>query len=382
MLFEKFVLGLGLATAFQSIIINRELPHDFDFLTASWTRMLGATAEVKLQDFRNVQYYGTVQLGTPAKSFKVMFDTGSSNLWVPSSKCTNCAFWKSKYNPFASSTYRANGTEFEIQYGTGSMKGFVVHDVLTIGSLQCDLDFAVATNEPGLTFKTAKFDGIFGLGWPSIAVDGIVPPMQQFHKAGLLDEYMFGFYLQENNKKKGVLTIGGYDKTKAKSVQWTPVSEENYWSVNMQKMTFGGKVATSVTWAIVDSGTSLIVGPKADVSVVAGLMGATEIMSGMYSVSCSSELPDMEVTLGSGSEAITLVVKGEDLRMKICMFYVICECILGITGMDLPEPLWILGDAVMRDYYTIFDIGNARIGFSKIYGNKEKMTAQTKRKVM
>jgi len=99
------------------------------------------------------------------------------------------------------------------------MKGFVVHDVLTIGSLQCDLDFAVATNEPGLTFKTAKFDGIFGLGWPSIAVDGIVPPMQQFHKAGLLDEYMFGFYLQENNKKKGVLTIGGYDKTKAKSVQ-------------------------------------------------------------------------------------------------------------------------------------------------------------------
>jgi len=150
----------------------------------------------------------------------------------------------------------------------------------------------------------------------------------------------------------------------------------------MQKMTFGGKVATSVTWAIVDSGTSLIVGPKADVSVVAGLMGATEVMSGMYYVSCSSELPDMEVTLGSGSEAITLVVKGEDLKMKICILYVICECILGIAGMDLPEPLWILGDIVMRDYYTIFDIGNARIGFSKIYGNKEKMTAQTKREVM
>jgi len=377
-----FVLGLRLATAFQSITISREIPHDFDFLTASWTRMLGATAEVKLQDFQNVQYYGTVQLGTPPQSFKVMFDTGSSNLWVPSSTCTNCAFWKSMYNPSASSTYKANGTEFHIEYGTGSMKGFVVHDVLTIGSLQCDLDFAVATNEPGITFKTAKFDGIFGLGWPSIAVDKIVPPMQQLHKAGLLDEYMFGFYLQQNNKEEGVLTIGGYDRTKAKSVQWVPVSEENYWSVNMQKMTFGGTVATSVTWAIVDSGTSLIVGPKADVSVVADLMGATEIMSGMYYVSCNSELPDMEVTLGSGSEAITLKVKGDDLRMKICIFYVICECILGIAGMDLPKPLWILGDVVMRDYYTIFDIGNARIGFSKLSGDEKKMTTQIKREIM
>merc|ERR1719494_1785123 len=140
-----------------------------------------------------------------------------------------------------------------------------------------------------------------------------------------------------------------------------------------KKMTFGGTAATSVTWAIVDSGTSLIVGPKADVSAVADLMGATEIISGMYSVSCKTELPDMEVTLGSGSDAVTLVVKGEDLRMKICVLYVICECILGIAGMDLPKPLWILGDVVMRDYYTIFDIGNARIGFSQLYGDEKKM---------
>jgi len=384
MLVDMLLFAFGLATAFQSIILTRDAQElsQNDFLIASWSRILRASAEVKLQDFRNVQYYGTVQLGTPTKDFKVLFDTGSSNLWVPSSTCTNCAFWKSKYNPSESSTYRANGTDFKIKYGTGSMKGFVVNDVLTIGSLQCDLDFAIATNEPGATFKAAKFDGIFGLGWPSIAVDGIVPPMQHLHNAGLLDEYMFGFYLQDNKKKQGVLTLGGYDRTKAKVVQWTPVSEENYWSVNMQKMTFGGISATSVTWAIMDSGTSLIVGPKADVAVVAGLMGATEVMSGMYSVSCSSDLPDMEVTLGSGSDAITLVVKGEDLRMKICVFYVICQCILGIAGMDLPKPLWILGDVVMRDYYTIFDIGNARIGFSKLLADKENITTQIKREIM
>merc|ERR1719410_3340157 len=101
----------------------------------------------------NAQYWGQVDIGTPAKTFQVLFDTGSSNLWVPASNCTNCASGKTKYDPSKSSTYKANGTEFAIQYGTGSMKGFVAHDVLKLGSLEAELDFALATNEPGITFS-------------------------------------------------------------------------------------------------------------------------------------------------------------------------------------------------------------------------------------
>ncbi|SCU95900.1 LAMI_0F04324g1_1 [Lachancea mirantina] len=322
--------------------------------------------DVPLSNYLNAQYFTEISLGTPPQPFKVILDTGSSNLWVPSAECGSLAcFLHSKYDHDASSSYKANGSTFAIQYGSGSLEGYISQDTLSIGDLTIPKqDFAEATAEPGLAFAFGKFDGILGLAYDTISVNKIVPPVYKALHDGLLDEPKFAFYLNDADKSEqgGEATFGGIDKSKYKGdITWLPVRRKAYWEVKFDGIGLGDEYAElQGTGAAIDTGTSLIALPSGLAEVLNAEIGAKKGWTGQYTVDCDSrdQLPDLTFTFDGYNFTITPY----DYTLEASG-----SCISAFTPMDFPEPvgpLAIVGDAFLRKFYSVYDLGNDAVGLA------------------
>lgn len=170
----------------------------------------------------------------------------------------------SKYDHSQSTSYKANGSEFAIQYGSGSLEGYVSQDTVTIGDLTIKhQEFAEATKEPGLAFAFGKFDGILGLAYNTISVNHIVPPFYNMLDQKLLDEPVFSFRLGSSDQDGGEAIFGGVDESAyTGKLEYVPIRRKGYWEVELEKIGFGDEeLELENTGAAIDTGTSLIVMP-------------------------------------------------------------------------------------------------------------------------
>uniref|UniRef100_A0A8B9K1S7 pepsin A n=1 Tax=Astyanax mexicanus TaxID=7994 RepID=A0A8B9K1S7_ASTMX len=264
----------------------------------------------------DMSYYGVISIGTPPQSFVVIFDTGSSNLWVPSIYCGSTACTSHhKFNPSLSSTYQSNNQPLSIQYGTGSMTGFLGYDTV---SVRVSSSFIL---------QLIRYNFFLLMLYWSLHIPG-----QMMHL------FVIAFLCSVHSKSQAgsEVIFGGYNPNHyTGSLVWIPLSSETYWQITMTSVTINGQVVAcnGGCQAIVDTGTSLIVGPNSDIASLNYYVGATT-NNGDVSKTDFSVHPS---------------------------YYYGCRTGFGNGGSSL----WILGDVFIREYYTVFNRANNSVGLAK-----------------
>ncbi|XP_004425164.1 PREDICTED: cathepsin E [Ceratotherium simum simum] len=343
---------------------------NFDMIQFTESCTMDQSANEPLINYLDMEYFGTISIGSPPQNFTVIFDTGSSNLWVPSVYCTSSACkTHTRFYPSQSSTYSVVGSHFSIQYGTGSMSGIIGADQVSVEGLTVvGQQFGESVTEPGQTFVDAEFDGILGLGYPSLAVGGVTPVFDSMMAQNLVEVPMFSVYMSSDPEggAGSELIFGGYDHSHfSGSLNWVPVTKQGYWQIALDAIQVGGTVmfCSEGCQAIVDTGTSLITGPSDKIKQLQEAIGA-EPVDGEYAVECVNlnVMPDVTFTINGipytlQPTAYTLLDFVDGMKF----------CSSGFQGLDIQPPagpLWILGDVFIRQFYSVFDRGNNLVGLA------------------
>ncbi|XP_055510886.1 renin [Leucoraja erinacea] len=331
------------------------------------------TSPTMLTNYLDTQYFGEISIGTPPQTFKVIFDTGSANLWIPSARCSSSyAVCEShdRYNSSMSTTYEANGKGFAIHYGTGSVRGVLSQDIVMVADLPVIQVFAEATSLPTNPFIFAKFDGVLGMGFQSISIDNIKPVFEQILDQHVLSEDVFSVYYNRDSHQKtgGELILGGTDPSYyTGEFHYQNLVKKGFWQIGMKGISIDGELTlcTNGCAAIVDTGSSYISGPAADILTIVNAIGATLLPERPFTVDCDKihTLPHISFNLGGKN----YLMKGEDYIMKESQ-YGVEVCTVAFEGRDIAPPtgpLWVLGASFISRYYTEFDHKNHRIGFAQ-----------------
>nr|XP_009479556.1 PREDICTED: gastricsin [Pelecanus crispus] len=279
-------------------------------------------------------YFGEISIGTPPQNFLVVFDTGSSNLWVPSTYCRMPAcFDHSMFNPSQSSTFTYNGQSYTISYGSGSLTVVLGYDTLKVSAITVkNQEFGLSTSEPNQPFEYANFDGILGMAYPSLAVGGTPTVLQGMLQQNQLTEPIFSFYFSRKPTYEygGELILGGVDSQLFRgNIVWAPVTQDLYWQIAIDEFAIG--------------------------HFLQALGG--QVTSYGYEVDCN-EVQNMP--------PITFVISGTQLPLSPSQNNGLCTLGIEVTYVPSPngQPLWILGDVFLKEYYTIFDMASNSVGFA------------------
>ncbi|CAD8197251.1 unnamed protein product [Paramecium octaurelia] len=370
---------------FDFITTSQQYRNSPDILDGSDLAMAQTQQKesIKLYNFKNTQYTGEIGLGDQGNKFKVIFDTGSANIWLNSARCNDYGCKNHKqYDGSKSSTYEHLGYDLDVEFGTGELMGEINADTAFVGGVKiAKQEFAEIVRENGDVFAQSDFDGIVGLAYPSMAAYNFNPLFDNIIKQKLLDRNVFSFYFsRQEGSRSSELTFGGWDTDHFQGeLHFHNVVNKYYWLLDADNILVNGQdlgLCKHGCKVVADTGTSLLTGPSDDLY---GLLDTLNIDENCKNV---KDLPKLTFVL----DGINYDLDANDYVMKIDSqgnevaydtfassdsFVEMggnCQCVGSFMPLDIPSPngpAWILGDTFLSKYYSVYDRDNDRVGFAR-----------------
>lgn len=315
---------------------------------------LGSLVPLPMANEQDEQYYIQAEIGTPGQEFNLMVDTGSANLWVPSSNCYSMPCWThNSYDSSQSSTYRANGTSIEIDYESGFCSGVLSEDVVRLpGTVVANVTFA-EMNELSPQFAQVEFDGILGLGPAALALDNVPTLLGLMVSQAILSDPSFSLYLT-NQPADSQLILGGVDSALYTGpLQYHKVAKDAYWSVTLTSVYVGNKrLSLYESVAIVDCGSSLFVGDSDLISFITTSLGSIPTCNNIDTLPILTlEVDDLQYRLSPSDYMLNSTYD--------CSPFAVADAVL--PGF---QHFLVLGVPFLRVFYTHFSLANSTIGFA------------------
>lgn len=349
-----------------------------------------------------VSYYGAIGIGTanPAQLFNVVFDTGSSETWVPYytySIFANNVHYSNGYHCPSSPTCRTQDRKVYFNQWQTGLEGRIMEDTVTLFEMmekeQIPFNLGDRFDLPGTTFaqiesasgnsdKTAEqfrykpYDGIVGLKPSPYSPSGcrnLLYSLRQFlpeydQYAGF--PYAIGFWFNPDQQSRhgGELTLGGYDRNRIGggnrfSFHRTRNGFED-WSLTLNRVSFGSQRLGCLDGdcvARLETGINSIVGPREEVEQIYSILGTSfDPNSEFAQVNCADiqAMPQLTIVLDNSPYVLYPVH-----YVKRFMYKNSQVCYLAIKPWD-QQNTWILGTTFIGSYYTLFDFKDQQIGFA------------------
>jgi len=345
-----------------------------------------------LANFRNTQYTGDFVMG--GQHIDGIFDTGSFELLVRSTKCTACKHPTPAYDAQKSATFVKNGTVVQHVFGSGPCISESGYEDVQVGPMKAKHQHIWEITKHQIpVMDQAKFAAIVGIG-PHFAPGN--------SEKTLLMNYgveEFSICLERGSGKPGHLTWGPAPAAKKAQMVSVPVSGQLHWAAKMDSIGFETKATSFLDSkkktvsvnpcsggcaAIIDSGTSLIAAPTS------ALMALSEQVGPIHE-DCSNlhELPMLKFTLGDKHfelppHAYVMRINGAVMQANNIwdvLFFKpqmkkVNMCMPAFMQIDMNSqmgPVWILGMPFFRYYHTSFDRTNKQMHFATAGNNCEPL---------